>query len=93
MLKDLVDRSLILVVKKCQVCGVYLASVKYPQTAKLDSTCDAHDHFVNTGHGRYVALKVLIVYMSMADKRLAEELNSIQRKIFDEFMDSFKKGT
>jgi len=68
--KDLVDRSLIIIVLQCEKCGAYLARVEHPKTAKLDSSCDQTDHFKETGHSSYKALKILIVYMCQADKDL-----------------------
>jgi len=88
--KELVDRSLIILVTRCTVCGVFLARIKYPSAAKLDLSCDAEDHSKATGHNSYEALKILIVYMCQADKDLANELSEAQRKAFDEFMDTFK---
>jgi len=89
--KELVDRSLIILATRCTVCGAYLARVKYPSAAKLDSSCDADDHFKATGHISYEALKILIVYMCQADKDLANELSEEQRKAFDKFMETFKQ--
>jgi len=78
--KDLVDRSLIIVVLRCEICSAYLARVEYPTTAKLDSTCDMKDHSTETGHNSFKALKVLIVYMCQADKDLANQLSETQKK-------------
>jgi len=88
--KELVDRSLIILVTRCTICGSYLARVKYPAAAKLDSSCDANDHSKATGHNSYEALKVLIVYMCQADKDLANEFSEVQRQAFDKFMETFK---
>ena len=89
--KALVDRSMIILVLKCNECGAIVARVEYPKTAKLDRTCDMHDHFNETKHSNYTAMKHLIVYMSAGDKELANELSEHERKKFDEFLDSFKK--
>lgn len=75
-----------ILVAQCEKCGAYVARVKYPQTAKLDTTCDEHDHFKETGHSNYKALKLLIVYMSQTDKDLAKTLSEAQRKAFDNFL-------
>lgn len=91
--KELVDRSLMILVLRCEKCGAILAKIKYPQTAKLDSSCDELDHLKQTGHSSYMALKILIVYMCQADKELADQLGEAQRKAFDRFMDTFKKDT
>ncbi|MBA7695867.1 hypothetical protein ES703_104507 [subsurface metagenome] len=88
--KDLVDRSMIILVLKCDRCGAIVARVVHPKTAKLDKTCDEFDHSQETGHRSYTALKRLFVYMCAADKELANELGEYQRKKFDEFLDSFK---
>jgi len=94
LFKELVDRSLMILVLQCEKCGAYLAEIKYPHTAKLDKSCDQKDHFHETGHTSYKALKILIIYMSQADKDLANELGEAQRKAFDEFMKTLdeKKG-
>jgi len=76
-----------ILVLQCEECGAYVAQVQYPQAAKLDSRCDEKDHFKATGHNRYKALKILIVYMCQADKDLANELSEAQRKAYDEFLD------
>lgn len=88
--KALVDRSMIILVLRCDECQATVARVEYPKTAKLDKTCDQHDHFKGTKHRNYTALKHLIVYMSTADKELANELSEQQRKKFDEFMKTFE---
>jgi len=79
-----------ILVLQCETCGAYVARVNYPKTAKLDSSYDQNDHFKETGHSSYKALKILIVYMCQADKDLADELSEAQRKAFDKFLDSFK---
>jgi hypothetical protein len=89
--KALVDRSMIILVLKCDECGAIVARIEHPKTAKLDKTCDQQDHFNETKHDSYTALKHLIVYMSAADKELANEIGEYQRQKFDEFLDSFKK--
>jgi len=91
MFKELVDRSLIIIVLQCEKCGAYVARIQYPTTAKLDATCDEHDHFKETGHSRYKALKILIIYMCQADKDLANTLSEVQRKAYDEFLDKLLK--
>jgi len=91
LFKELVDRSLIILVLQCEKCGAYLAEVIYPKTAKLDKFSDQEDHFKETGHNSYKALKHLIVYMSQADKDLANELGDAQRTAFDEFMKKLKE--
>jgi len=94
LFKELVDRSLIILVTQCEQCGVFLGEIRYPKTAKLDKFSDQRDHFHETGHTSYKALKILIVYMSQADKDLANELGEAQRRAFDEFMKTLeeKKG-
>jgi len=94
LFKEIVDRSLIILVTQCEKCGAFLARIEYPKTAKLDSFCDQEDHFKETGHSSYKALKHLIVYMCQADKDLANELGEAQRKVFDEFIKTLeeKKG-
>jgi len=86
LFKELVDRSLIILVTQCVKCGVFLARIEYPKTAKLDKFSDEEDHFKETGHDSYKALKHLIVYMCQADKDLANQLGEAQRKAFDEFI-------
>lgn len=88
--KNLVDRSMIILVLKCDICQAIVARIEYPKTAKLDKSCDQNDHFNETGHDNYTALKHLIVYMSRADKELANELEEHQRKKFQDFLDTFK---
>jgi len=94
LFKEIVDRSLIILVSQCEKCGAYLARVEYPKTAKLDRFSDQEDHFKETGHDSYKALKHLIIYMCQADKDLANELGEAQRKALDEFMKTLeeKKG-
>lgn len=92
LFKELVDRSLMILVLQCEKCGAYLARISYPKTAKLDKFSDEADHFKETGHSSYKALKHLIVYMCQADKDLANELGEAQRKAFDELWKSLEKG-
>ena len=89
--KELVDRSLMILVLKCSECGAIVAQIEHPQTAKLDQTCDQHDHFKETGHSSYKALKHLIVYMCKADKALANELSETQRKAFENFVKTLEE--
>lgn len=84
--KDLVDRSLMIRVVQCVLCGDYFARVVYPKTAKLDRLCDEQDHCRETGHCSFTAIKLLIVYMSQTDKDLASALDKVQRKQLDELM-------
>jgi len=92
LFKEIVDRSLIIVVTQCEKCGMFLARVVYPKTAKLDRFSDQEDHFRETGHNSYKALKHLIVYMCQADKDLANQLGEVQRQAFDEFMKTLERG-
>jgi len=87
---DLVDRSMIILVLKCDKCEAIVARILYPLAAKLDRSCSQHDHFKETGHKDYAALKHLVVYMSAADKKLADQLSKIQRRKFEEFLGFFK---
>jgi hypothetical protein len=88
LFKELVDRTLMILVSRCSECGAIVARIEYPETAKLDSSCDQHDHYKETGHSSYEALKHLVVYMNQADKDLANQLGEAQRKAFDEFRKS-----
>jgi len=88
--KDLVDRSLMVLVLQCEECGAHVARIIHPRTAKLDMTCDEYDHANETGHGSYNALKILIIYMNQADKDLAKTLSKAQRKALDDFLNTFK---
>jgi transcription elongation factor Elf1 len=87
--KDLVDRSMIITVLRCQVCGRFVGRIEHPQTAKLDRISDVVDHLKETGHSEYDALAHFIVYMCQADKELADELSKVQKEAFDKFMKSF----
>jgi hypothetical protein len=83
--KDLIDRSMIITVLKCDTCQAVVARIDHPKSAKLDSSCDMHDHINGTTHSSFTVLKHLIVYMCQADKDLAKELMQQQKDLFQEF--------
>lgn len=86
LFKELVDRTMIITVLRCDDCKEIVARIEHPKTAKLDCDCDVEDHIKTKKHTRYLAIKHLIVYMCQADKNLATELTEKQRGAFDEFI-------
>lgn len=89
--KEIMDRSMVITVLKCNTCGEFLARIEYPLEAKLDRSCDIEYHKQFSEHKECTAVKMLIIYMTAADKELAEELNAAQREAFNKFIESFKK--
>ena len=89
--KTLVDRSMLILVLKCDECGAIVARIEHPKSAKLDKTSDQFDHFKEKGHHSYTALKRLFIYMSQADKKLSEELGEHQRMKFDDFLKTLRE--
>jgi len=92
-MKDLIDRSMIILILRCDECDAMVAKMIYPLTAKLDKTCSQHDHFNETKHKTYTALKHVVVYMNAADKELADHLGKEFKKKFEEFLDLLKPNS
>lgn len=88
--KELIDRTMIVKVLKCDACAETVAEIEYPPGPRLDQSCCMQDHVRKTGHSSYTALKILVIYMCQADKDLAGELSEVQRQAFNKFLDTFK---
>jgi hypothetical protein len=86
LFKELVDRTMIITVLRCDECKETFARIEHPKTAKLDVSCDVEDHIKAKKHTHFLAIKHLIIYMNQADKDLANELTEKQRGAFDEFV-------
>jgi len=89
--KALVDRSAMLLITKCDVCGEILARVIHPETLQIDEKADEIDHYNKTGHSSYTAIKHVILYMNPTDKELSIKIGEQQQKDFNEFLERFKK--
>lgn len=89
--KALVDRSMLILVLKCDECEAIVARIEHPRSATLDKTCDQFEHFKEKGHHNYTAIKHLFVYMSQADKKLSEELGAHTCQKFHDILKTLRE--